>query len=97
MDPSSARGAALVAARARDSHEKRQRAMTALHSLEVAGETITFPAVARAAGVSTWLVYAKGVREHIEAARGRQAIKPTTAPQPRPLVYRPTSRWPEPR
>jgi hypothetical protein len=71
--------------------------MTALHSLEVAGETITFPAVARAAGVSTWLVYAKGVREHIEAARGRQAIKPTTAPQPRPLVYRPTSRWPEPR
>ena len=79
MDPSSARGAALLAARARDSLDKRQRAMTALHSLEMAGEMITFPAVARAAGVSTWLVYAKGVREHIEAARGRQALKPTMA------------------
>jgi hypothetical protein len=51
--------------------------MAALHSLEAAGETITFPAVARAAGVSTWLVYANGVREHIEAARGRQRIEPT--------------------
>jgi len=71
--------------------------MTALHSLEVAGETITFPAVARAAGVSTWLVYAKGVREHIEAARDAKQSNPPRPPQPRPLVYRPTSRWPEPR
>jgi hypothetical protein len=53
--------------------------MAALHSLEVAGEKVTFPAVARAAGVSTWLVYAKRVREHIEAARGRQAFEPVTA------------------
>jgi seryl-tRNA synthetase len=36
-------------------------------------EPITFLGVARAAGVSNWLVYADGVREHIEAARKGQA------------------------
>ncbi|MEV3961525.1 hypothetical protein AB0M34_11595 [Nocardia sp. NPDC050193] len=34
---------------------------------------ITFTGVARAAGVSNWLVYAPGVREHIEHARRQQA------------------------
>ena len=36
-------------------------------------EPVTFLGVARAAGVSNWLVYAAGVREHIEAARKGQA------------------------
>ncbi|MCX4852215.1 DUF6262 family protein (plasmid) [Streptomyces sp. NBC_01369] len=34
---------------------------------------ITFTAVAREAGVSSWLVYAPGVRERIDQARSRQA------------------------
>jgi hypothetical protein len=36
-----------------------------------------FLGVARAAGVSNWLVYAEGVREHIEAARKGQAGRQT--------------------
>jgi hypothetical protein len=73
MTTTPARAAGLAAARARDSQDKRQRALTALQALEMGGEAITFPAVAKAAGVSTWLVYAHGVREHIEAARQRHA------------------------
>ena len=73
MTTTPARAAGLAAARAPDSQEKRQRALTALQALETGGEAITFPAVAKAAGVSTWLVYAHGIREHIEAARQRHA------------------------
>lgn len=79
MGSSPARTAALAAARAQDSQDKRQRALAALQALEMAGETITFPAVARAASVSSWLVYAQGVREHIDAARRRQATRTVTA------------------
>jgi len=68
-----ARTAALQAARAKDSHDKRQRALAAIEALETAGVPVTFPAVAKAAGVSTWLVYSEGIREHLEAARSRQA------------------------
>jgi hypothetical protein len=72
-------GSALAAARARDSRDKRHRALVALESLEATGAPITFPAVAKAAGVSTWLVYAGGVREHVETARQRQANSIKTA------------------
>jgi hypothetical protein len=41
--------------------------------METAGQPITAAAVAAAAGVSTWLVYADGIREHLDAARHRQA------------------------
>ncbi|PZG19950.1 hypothetical protein C1J01_10875 [Nonomuraea aridisoli] len=41
-----------------------------------AADPITFAAVARQAKVSTWLVYAEGVREHIEQAMKRQADAP---------------------
>jgi hypothetical protein len=75
---SSGRTAALAATRADDSRIKRRRSLDALAELEAAGEPVTFPAVARAAGVSTWLVYAKGVREHVEAARRRQAVPVAT-------------------
>lgn len=64
---------AMLAARAKDSQDKRQRALAAVQSLESAGTPVTATAVATAAQVSTWLVYADGVREHIEAARRRQA------------------------
>jgi hypothetical protein len=39
------------------------------------GTTITFAEVARLAEVSTWLVYARGVREAIEAARAGQSSR----------------------
>ena len=68
-----ARAAALKAARANDSELTRRRALAALEALEASGASITFTTVAKAAGVSTWLVYAEGIREHIDAARRRQA------------------------
>jgi Family of unknown function (DUF6262) len=67
------RTAALRATRAKDSHDKRQRALAAIAQLEAAGRPVTASAVATIAGVSSWLVYADGVREHLDAARGRQA------------------------
>jgi hypothetical protein len=67
------RTAGLRAARTQDSHDKRRRALTAINALEAAGTPITAAAVARAAGVSTWLLYTDGVREHLDAARRRQA------------------------
>jgi len=82
-DPS-ARTAALVAARARDSQDKRQRALAAVQALEAAGEPVTFPAVARTARVSSWLVYAHGVREHVQAARQRQATLAAVSNRPGP-------------
>ena len=85
-----ARTAALRAARANDSARKRQQALTAIDALEAAGSPITFNAVAKAAAVSTWLVYAQGVREHIDAARQRQADN--TPPRPcRPTNKQPTT------
>jgi hypothetical protein len=78
-----ARAAALKAARAKDSELKRRRALAALEAMEASGASITFTAVANAAGVSTWLVYAQGIREHIEAARGRQA---NNSPAPTPTL-----------
>lgn len=78
-----ARAAALKAARTRDSELKRQRTLAALEAMEASGASITFTAVANAAGVSTWLVYAPGIREHIDAARARQA-NDCTDPMPTP-------------
>jgi hypothetical protein len=40
---------------------------------------VTFAAVAKTAGVSSWLVYSGGVRERVEAARRRQADHGLTA------------------
>lgn len=62
----------LTQARRRVSLEKRQRVLTALTALEQQGKKITHAAVARTAGVSTWLTYAEGIREHIQAAQQRQ-------------------------
>ncbi|MGH9011286.1 MAG: DUF6262 family protein [Acidimicrobiia bacterium] len=67
-----ARTAALNAARQKDSQDKRQRALAAIEALEATGAPVTAAAVAEAAGVSTWLIYSHGVREHVEAARRRQ-------------------------
>ena len=67
------RTAALRAARVKDSQDKRRRALAAVHALETAGTPVTAAAVAAAAGVSIWLVYADGIREHLDATRRRQA------------------------
>lgn len=75
------RTAALRAARAKDSHDKRRRVIAAVHALETAGTPVTAAAVAATARVSSWLVHADGVREHLEAARRRQA-EPGATPIP---------------
>jgi len=86
------RTAALKAARAKDSNDKRRRVLQTVKAMESAGQPITAAAVAATAGVSTWLVYADGIREHLDAARARQrqaedvapplAAGPRTAQQP---------------
>jgi chromosome segregation ATPase len=68
--------APLAQARRRDSIDKRQRVLTILAAFEQEGRRITFTALARSARVSTWLTYAPGVREHIEAAQHRQQAPP---------------------
>lgn len=65
--------AALGRARRRDSRLKRQRAADVVHALEQTGELITFPAVARRAGVSVSLLYADAeLATRIATARDRQ-------------------------
>jgi hypothetical protein len=74
------RTAALKAARAKDSNDKRRRVLQTVKAMESAGQPITAAAVATAAGVSTWLVYAEGIREHLDAARARQRQAVDVAP-----------------
>ena len=81
------RAQAMLAARARASQDKRQRALDAVQALEASGTPVTATAVAAAAQVSTWLVYAGGVREHVEAAQRRQGEH-----QPRPGPVTPPRR-----
>lgn len=73
----------LAQARRRDSLDKRQRALTALTTLEQQAKKITHTSVARTAGVSTWLTYTEGVREHIEAAQQRQQSTNSPPAEPR--------------
>lgn len=74
------RTAAMKAARAKNSKDKRRAVLAAVESLEHAGAPITFTSVATTAGVSSWLVRADGIREHIEAARRRQVDHDVVAP-----------------
>lgn len=90
--PGDARLAALKAARQRDSHDKRRRAVAAVAALESAGTPVTFAAAAAAASVSSWLVYADGVREHVQAAQRRQADHvPPASPPARAAAATPAS------
>jgi chromosome segregation ATPase len=63
----------LRESRKKDSLTKRGKVLAVIEEMKAHDEPITFLGVARAAGVSNWLVYAEGVREHIEAARKGQA------------------------
>lgn len=58
--------------------EKRRAVYRTVDSMKREGITITFAAVARAASVSTWLVYAAGIREYIDEARKAQMAEPAT-------------------
>jgi chromosome segregation ATPase len=65
--------AALRQVRRRDSRTKRRQAFKALETMVEAGEPITFPAVARRAGVSVSLLYADAeLAGRIGGARARQ-------------------------
>lgn len=64
---------ALRRSRRKDSRDKRQRAADAIEAMEKSGEPITFPAVARRAGVSVSLLYADtDISSRIATARDRQ-------------------------
>ncbi|SOE12146.1 hypothetical protein SAMN06272775_3137 [Streptomyces sp. 2323.1] len=65
----------LREARRKDSTRKRERVLSVVDQMLSEGDPVTFASVARTAGVSNWLVYAEGVREHIEKARAQQAHK----------------------
>jgi uncharacterized coiled-coil DUF342 family protein len=69
----------LREARRRDSDRKRDQVFHTVDAMKRDGTPITFAAVARAARVSQWLVYADGVREYIETARTAQPAEPAEA------------------
>ncbi|MFE9687409.1 hypothetical protein [Streptomyces sp. NPDC006285] len=62
----------LREARQKESRDKRAQVLSVVEQPVTDDEPVTFTGVARATNVSHWLVYAEGVREHIEAARRRQ-------------------------
>jgi chromosome segregation ATPase len=81
------RSEAMIGARRSDSSTKRARVRSTLEQMAADNTPITFASVARAAQVSTWLVYTPGVREAIEAARTRQpAPDPASRSHPNTLA-----------
>jgi predicted nuclease with TOPRIM domain len=70
---------ALHDARRRDSESKRNHVRKTVESMVLARDSVNFASVARRARVSTWLVYADGVREHIQTAMRQQAEEPIPA------------------
>lgn len=73
----------MIQARRRDSDTKRARVLATLERMRDNDIPITFASVARQAGVSTWLVYAPGIREHIDQAR---TLQPPSEPDGDPLT-----------
>jgi hypothetical protein len=69
----------LAASRRETSLRKRQAVLETLQAMVGENTPISFAALARRSGVSTWLVYAEGVREHVQAAIARQDHRPTAA------------------
>ncbi|MFJ2812627.1 DUF6262 family protein [Streptomyces sp. NPDC087294] len=65
----------LVDSRRRDSRLKRAKVLETVEAMVSSDQPVTFAAVAKIAGVSNWLVYADGVREHIQTARDKQAAR----------------------
>ncbi|MFI8823904.1 DUF6262 family protein [Streptomyces sp. NPDC053431] len=73
--PSRTPAEVLKAARQRDSADKRGRVLKTVQDMLRDNRRITFAAVAREADVSSWLVYAPGLRERIDQAGARQAAQ----------------------
>ncbi|MFI5642724.1 DUF6262 family protein [Streptomyces goshikiensis] len=69
------RGDILRQARRRDSQQKRAKVLATVDSMAANGQEITMLGVARAAGVSNWLVYQPELKEHIDKARKGQEFK----------------------
>lgn len=63
----------MVNARRRDSAAKRARVLATLRAMLAENEPITATGLARRARVSTWLIYAPGIREAVENARIQQS------------------------
>lgn len=80
----SARTTGMIDARRRDSEAKRARVLATIERMLAVGTPITFAAVARQAKVSTWLVYAPGLREAVTDARNQQHSQHLVEPAPDP-------------
>jgi chromosome segregation ATPase len=65
----------LADSRRRDSRLKRAKVLETVEAMVSSDQPVTFAGVAKTAGVSNWLVYADGVREHIQSARDKQATR----------------------
>ncbi|MBL3805911.1 DUF6262 family protein [Streptomyces sp. BRB081] len=65
----------LADSRRRDSRLKRAKVFETVEAMVSSDQPVTFAAVAKTAGVSNWLVYADGVREHIQTARDKQTAR----------------------
>ena len=79
--------AALRRARRRDGQAKRRQALAAIETMAEAGEPISFPSVARRAGVSVSLLYADNdLLTRIAGARDRQRQAARSAPRGFPLA-----------
>lgn len=76
-----ARTSGVIDARRRDSDTKRARVIATLERMQNQDAPITFASVARQATVSTWLVYAPGIRELIGDARDRQRSRRAGTPR----------------
>jgi hypothetical protein len=72
----------MIDARRHDSTTKRSRVLATVEKMLREGRPITFASVAREAKVSTWLVYAPGLREAVEEHRARQSDRATTERRP---------------
>lgn len=83
---SAPRAEAMIDARRRDSATKRARVLATLERMLAEGTPITVVSAARAARVSTWLVYAPGMREAVTEHRARQHPHDTAGQQPDPAT-----------
>ncbi|MER5356554.1 DUF6262 family protein [Kitasatospora sp. NPDC002551] len=72
MTTTRGRGDVLREARRRDSQQKRAKVLATVDSMAASGQEITMLGVARAAGVSNWLVYQPEIKAHIDKARKGQ-------------------------
>ncbi len=68
----------MIDARRHDSTTKRSRVLATVEKMLREGRPITFASVAREAKVSTWLVYAPGLREAVEEHRARPSDRAAT-------------------